>query len=42
MKKCNEKWKIVIMKDINDIGIDDWYNDSKCIGDKENKDNSNN
>ena len=42
MKKCNEKLKIVILKDIDDNDISDWYKDSKCIGDNADKDYSNN
>ena len=42
MKKYNKKWNNVILKDINDNDINDWYKDSNCIGDKDSKDNSNN
>ena len=42
MKKCNEKWNYVILKDIDDNDISDWYCDSKWIVDKDSKDNSNN
>ena len=42
MKKCNKKWKNVILKDINDIDIKDWYKDIKCIGDNSDKEYSNN
>ena len=42
MKKCIKKWKIVILKDIDDNDISDWYCDSKWIGDRDSKDNSNN
>ena len=42
MKKCNEKWNYVILKDIDDNDISDWYCDSKCICGKDSKDNNNN
>ena len=42
MKNSNEKWKNVILKDINNIDIMDWCIDSKLIDDNADKEYNNN
>ena len=42
MKNSNEKWNYVIIKDINDIDIRDWYSNIKLIDDNADKEYSDN
>ena len=42
MKNSNEKWKNVILKDSNDIDINNWYSNTKLIVGKDNKEYSDN